>query len=70
MSARELCRQWGVSERMYQEFLVPTLLVGLFAPPEEVRGGRRGAGRGQLGGGPAAPNSPACSLGGLRLHRG
>jgi hypothetical protein len=37
MSARELCRQWGVSTRMYEEFLKPTLLVGLFAPPEEVR---------------------------------
>ncbi len=39
MSARELCRQWGVSVRMYEEFLKPTLLVGLFAPPEEVRSG-------------------------------
>ncbi|KAF6263863.1 hypothetical protein COO60DRAFT_1470323 [Scenedesmus sp. NREL 46B-D3] len=36
MSARELFRQWGVSERCYQEFLRPTLLVGLFAPPEEI----------------------------------
>ena len=36
MSARELCRQVGVSERMYEEFLRPTLLVGLFAPPEDL----------------------------------
>ncbi|WIA34177.1 hypothetical protein OEZ86_012535 [Tetradesmus obliquus] len=36
MSARELFRLWGVSERCYQEFLRPTLLVGLFAPPEEI----------------------------------
>lgn len=37
MSARELFRQWGVSEKMYNEFLRPTLLVGLFAPPEDIR---------------------------------
>ncbi|KIZ00663.1 hypothetical protein MNEG_7297 [Monoraphidium neglectum] len=50
MSARDLCRQWGMSERMpastltpsippprqYNEFLRPTLLVGLFAPPEDI----------------------------------
>lgn len=36
MSARELCRQCGMSERMYDEFLRPTLLVGLFAPPEDI----------------------------------
>ncbi|KAF8066234.1 pds [Scenedesmus sp. PABB004] len=36
MSARELFRQCGVSQRMYEEFLRPTLLVGLFAPPEDV----------------------------------
>ena len=29
------CR-FNVSERMYNEFLRPTLLVGLFAPPEEL----------------------------------
>ncbi len=34
MSARELCRMWGVSDVMYERFLKPTLLVGLFAPPE------------------------------------
>lgn len=37
MSAYELFRKCGVSQRCYQEFLRPTLLVGLFAPPE-VRG--------------------------------
>jgi uncharacterized protein with NAD-binding domain and iron-sulfur cluster len=36
MSAYELFRSCGVSERMYKEFLRPTLLVGLFAPPEEL----------------------------------
>lgn len=36
MSALDLCRQWGMSERMYNEFLRPTLLVGLFAPPEDI----------------------------------
>lgn len=36
MSARELFRSWGVSQRCYEEFLKPTLLVGLFAPPEEI----------------------------------
>ena len=29
------CR-FGVSERMYNEFLRPTLLVGLFARPEDL----------------------------------
>lgn len=37
MSARELFRQWGVSQRCYEDFLRPTLLVGLFAPPEDIR---------------------------------
>lgn len=36
MSARELFRQWGVSQRCYEDFLRPTLLVGLFAPPEDI----------------------------------
>lgn len=36
MSAYELFRRCGVSARCYQEFLRPTLLVGLFAPPEEL----------------------------------
>jgi hypothetical protein len=36
MSARELFRSWGVSQRCYEEFLRPTLLVGLFAPPEDI----------------------------------
>jgi hypothetical protein len=36
MSARDLCVKWGMSERMYNEFLKPTLLVGLFAPPEDI----------------------------------
>lgn len=36
MSARELFHRFGVSQRCYEEFLKPTLLVGLFAPPEEI----------------------------------
>ncbi|GFR52690.1 hypothetical protein Agub_g15316 [Astrephomene gubernaculifera] len=36
MSAYELFRRCGVSARAYDEFLRPTLLVGLFAPPEEL----------------------------------
>ncbi|KXZ45031.1 hypothetical protein GPECTOR_59g639 [Gonium pectorale] len=36
MSAYELFRSCGVSARCYNEFLRPTLLVGLFAPPEEL----------------------------------
>ncbi|GLI65776.1 hypothetical protein VaNZ11_009387 [Volvox africanus] len=36
MSAYELFRQCGVSTRCYNEFLRPTLLVGLFAPPEDL----------------------------------
>jgi uncharacterized protein with NAD-binding domain and iron-sulfur cluster len=39
MSARELFRQCGVSTRLYEEFLKPLLLVGLFAPPEELSAG-------------------------------
>ena len=35
-TARELCRRWGMSDAMYEGFLRPTLLVGLFAPPEEI----------------------------------
>ena len=30
------CCRFGVSKRMYEEFVKPTLLVGLFAPPEEL----------------------------------
>lgn len=36
MTARELCRRCGMSEKMYEKFLKPTLLVGLFAPPEDI----------------------------------
>ncbi|KAG2497258.1 hypothetical protein HYH03_004842 [Edaphochlamys debaryana] len=36
MSAYELFRRCGVSTRCYNEFLRPTLLVGLFAPPEDL----------------------------------
>jgi uncharacterized protein with NAD-binding domain and iron-sulfur cluster len=35
MSARELFRQYGVSERLYRESFEPMLLVGLFAPGEQ-----------------------------------
>ena len=36
MSAHELFRTRGVSERLVEDFLKPTLLVGLFKPPEEL----------------------------------
>ncbi|MEA5465865.1 FAD-dependent oxidoreductase [Leptothoe sp. PORK10 BA2] len=35
MSARELFRQYGVSERLYRDAFEPMLLVGLFAPGEQ-----------------------------------
>ena len=36
MSAYELFKMFGVSKRCYEEFLKPTLLVSLFAPPEQI----------------------------------
>jgi len=39
MTARELFRQYGVSKRLYEEFLKPLLLVALFAPPEDLSAG-------------------------------
>jgi uncharacterized protein with NAD-binding domain and iron-sulfur cluster len=39
MSALDMFRMYGVSRRMYEEFIKPTLLVGLFAPPEELSAG-------------------------------
>jgi uncharacterized protein with NAD-binding domain and iron-sulfur cluster len=35
VTARELFRQFGVSQRLYQESFEPMLLVGLFAPGEQ-----------------------------------
>ncbi len=35
LTARELFRQYGVSERLYKEAFEPMLLVGLFAPGEQ-----------------------------------
>ena len=35
ISARELFRQYGVSDKLYKESFEPMLLVGLFAPGEE-----------------------------------
>ncbi len=35
ITARELFRQYGVSERLYKESFEPMLLVGLFAPGEQ-----------------------------------
>jgi uncharacterized protein with NAD-binding domain and iron-sulfur cluster len=35
LSARELFRQYGVSERLYKDAFEPMLLVGLFAPGEQ-----------------------------------
>eukprot|EP01023_Acetabularia_acetabulum_P049350 TRINITY_DN5265_c0_g1_i2.p1 TRINITY_DN5265_c0_g1~~TRINITY_DN5265_c0_g1_i2.p1 ORF type:complete len:546 (-),score=110.46 TRINITY_DN5265_c0_g1_i2:337-1974(-) len=36
MSAKELFDKMGMSKRLYDEFILPLLLVGLFAPPEEL----------------------------------
>ena len=36
MSARELFRRSGVTKPLYESFLKPLLLVGLFAPPSEL----------------------------------
>ena len=36
MTARELFKKIGVTEAVYNDFLLPTLLVALFAPPEEL----------------------------------
>lgn len=36
MSALESFRRFGVSKEAYERFLKPTLLVGLFAPPEQL----------------------------------
>eukprot|EP00808_Paulinella_micropora_P018218 g1949.t1 len=36
MSAHELFHSYGVSKRLVDDFLKPTLLVGLFKPPEEL----------------------------------
>jgi len=36
MTAREMFRMSGVTDTAYELFLKPTLLVGLFAPPEEL----------------------------------
>lgn len=36
MTARELFKKIGVTEAVYRDFLEPTLLVALFAPPEEL----------------------------------
>ncbi|KAJ1462983.1 hypothetical protein M885DRAFT_504474 [Pelagophyceae sp. CCMP2097] len=36
MSAHELFKTLGVSKRLVDDFLKPTLLVGLFKPPEEL----------------------------------
>ncbi|OVA15939.1 Amine oxidase [Macleaya cordata] len=35
MTARELLKQFGSSERLYQDVFSPMLQVGLFAPPEQ-----------------------------------
>jgi uncharacterized protein with NAD-binding domain and iron-sulfur cluster len=44
MSARELFRRAGVSERLYRDAFEPMLLVGLFAPGDAPGAARR-AGR-------------------------
>lgn len=31
-------RQWGITQEAYEKFLKPTLAVGLFAPPGQLRG--------------------------------
>ncbi len=32
----QLCYRYGVSKRLFEDFLRPLLLVGLFAPAEEL----------------------------------
>ncbi len=32
----QLCCRYGVSKRLFEDFLRPLLLVGLFAPAEEL----------------------------------
>ena len=39
MSALDMFRKYGVSKRMYEGFIKPTLLVALFAPPETLSAG-------------------------------
>ena len=36
MSAHELFLRFGLSDRLVDDFIRPTLLVGLFKPPEEL----------------------------------
>jgi uncharacterized protein with NAD-binding domain and iron-sulfur cluster len=36
MTAHELFVRFGISDRMVEDFIKPTLLVGLFKPPEEL----------------------------------
>eukprot|EP01025_Chloroclados_australasicus_P068224 TRINITY_DN9466_c0_g2_i7.p1 TRINITY_DN9466_c0_g2~~TRINITY_DN9466_c0_g2_i7.p1 ORF type:complete len:590 (+),score=61.68 TRINITY_DN9466_c0_g2_i7:127-1770(+) len=36
MNAKELFLKMGMSQRLYDEFILPLMLVGLFAPPEEL----------------------------------
>ena len=36
MTARRVSRRVGVTKRLVDDFLRPTLLVGLFKPPEEL----------------------------------
>merc|ERR1719204_581336 len=36
MTAHELFMRMGISQRFIDDFLKPTLLVGLFKPPEEL----------------------------------
>ena len=35
-SQDQLCCRYGVSKRLFEDFLRPLLLVGLFAPAEEL----------------------------------
>ena len=39
MSAMDMFKMYGVSKAMYEGFIKPTLLVALFAPPEELSAG-------------------------------
>lgn len=36
MTALEMFRSFGITQKAYEQFLKPTLLVGLFAPPEDL----------------------------------
>ena len=58
MTARELFRMFGISERLYEDFLKPILLVGVFAPPEDVSAAEMLGERNSTARGPRSPSNP------------